>query len=282
MSRTGHRRIGRSDSTMRRPHARRERPTTHTSPFPLQCTFDVERQLDVVIGRPLRCEPHRTARRVHGERIAGRLERAGHLIDTAGWPDASRKIANSSVLASTRTRRSGRPDWRGRWCRHSRLRTSAISIYTILLARSASISRAGELQVIGAGWLVVCCPSVGGAVRTDAGVSDSLIGVPSTCTGPSVACITCSTMWRAAICGSANSSARSRTEPHGTPACVSASIHWDACSRAEAFGQQSAAARRSGDALPVGGKPFAEIELRDRAESPPQVVVADSQHEVAV
>src|SRR6185503_8497283 len=71
----------------------------------------------------------------------------------------------------------------------------------------------------------VCWPRGGGAARTDAGVSESLIGTPSRRSGPIVACSARAIISRAAIWGSLNTSCRSRTDPHGTPAFVSPSIH---------------------------------------------------------
>src|SRR6185295_15044456 len=70
----------------------------------------------------------------------------------------------------------------------------------------------------------VCSPSVGGAARMAAGVSDSLIGVPSTRMSPAAAWCIGTIISRAASCGSLNTSRRSRTDPHGTPAAVSFSI----------------------------------------------------------
>ena len=128
----------------------------------------------------------------------------------------------------------------------------------------------------------VCWPSVGGGVRTAPGVSDSLTGTPSTRSGPIVACSTLAIISRAASWGSANTSSRSRTDPHGTPAVGQPSIQdWR--------GVAAAAGRRErpqlvvvGDALAVGGEPLVVGQLRDRAEPAPLVVVADREHEIAV
>ena len=60
-----------------------------------------------------------------------------------------------------------------------------------------------------------------GTRRTPPGVPDSFTGTPVTRTEPSVACGTESTISRAAVCGSWNTSSNERTAPHGTPASSS-------------------------------------------------------------
>ena len=71
----------------------------------------------------------------------------------------------------------------------------------------------------------VCSPRVGGGVRTLPALSPSLTGTPSTYIWPAVGWVMPSTIIRAASCGSESTCARSRTAPHGTPACFSVSTH---------------------------------------------------------
>ena len=87
---------------------------------------------------------------------------------------------------------------------------------------------------------------------------------------------------RAATCGSANSSPRSRTEPHGTPAAVSRSIQCAAGAATKPRVEDRTELAVRGDALAVGREPILRRDVRHAAEAPPLVVVADRQHELAV
>ncbi len=132
---------------------------------------------------------------------------------------------------------------------------------------------------------MVCCPSVGGAVRTAPGVSESLTGTPSTRIVPRSRMLDGLDHVARDELRVAETSPTSRTEPHGTPAAPSVAIH-----SARVRVRSLSADRRpqlvvARHALPVGREPrirAERVQSARPAERAPLLVVADRDHEVAV
>ena len=167
--------------------------------------------------RPVRDEPHRTARRLRLERNALGAEDVRHRPER-GHGD----VLQEGVVGAGRVRGTFPP-----FCRRA---ASRVDFRPQPLANEARVHLSNHscgLQLIDRCHVVAqfaeyrrpcAARATGGAVRTLAGVAESFSGEPITRVVPMVGCCTSAIICRAASCGSASTSLISRTDPHGTPA----------------------------------------------------------------
>ena len=181
------------------------------------------------------------------ERIAARPSARSRPAGTAAPPPARETGRTRCAASSMRARRSAA----GRFARSivssTRFRTAEISIDSDHpLPRSAATSLAPRSPDRRVSTASVCWPS---SRRRRADRARRLRQLDrraqQLAAGPIVACSTSRSSSARHSCGSANTSCRSRTEPHGTPAAFSRSIQSAAAAVAQRVGRAAAAARRS-------------------------------------